>query len=404
MQTTSIDAPPTSTAGFASSAEEAAFYREWIAKAADVCRCAAAGDLEPRIVHAPREGDLGALLFGINHMLDMTDAFVRESGASLEHAAEGKFFRRVIPRGMHGAFHRASGIINRATEEMAHQSAELASSEKRRREMGAELNEVVQTLASSATEMRATAQTLASVAMQTTDQSVAAATAAEETSENMSKVAAAAGQLRQESTQVDAKTRECVALTKEASKQAVEAGPVVENLAAVSRRVSDVVRLVSQIAWQTNLLALNATIEAARAGEAGRGFAVVAVEVKDLARKTASAAEEIATEIQSMEDAAARVSGALNGICHHIQGVDRISDVIAQSVERQRLSADEIAQTVERTASATREVSTSVQSVSGAAKQTGSCATQLLDASDELSRQSETLRSGTQRYLQETRA
>ena len=131
---------------------------------------------------------------------------------------------------------------------------------------------------------------------------------------------------------------------------------------------------------------------------------MVAVEVKDLARKKATAAEEIATEIQCMEEAAARVSGALNGICNHIQGVVRISDVIAQSIERQRVSADEIAQTADRTADATREVSSSVRSVSGAAKQTGTCASQLLEASDELSRQSETLRSGTERYLEETKA
>lgn len=389
-----------SAAAFASADEELAFYRAWIAKAAEVCRAAAHGDLEPRLICAPVEGDLGALLHGINHLLDMTDAFVRESGASLEHSAQGKFFRRVIPRGMHGSFRRACDVINRGTSQMAEQAAALKESEVRRTQMGRELSGVIQTLASSATEMGATAQTLATVAKETTGEAVAAATAAQQTSSNMSKVAQSAAQLQRESSEIDQKTRECATLATEASQQAVGARPVVENLALVSRRASGVVKLVSQIARQTNLLALNATIEAARAGEVGRGFAVVAAEVKDLARKTAAATEEINNEIQHMETASVQVAGTLEKICKRIQGVDDLSMVIARSVERQRQSADEIAENVHQAAAATQEVSGRIQVVSQAAEQTDSCASQLLVASGDLSRQSESLQADSARYLQ----
>jgi methyl-accepting chemotaxis protein len=231
---------------------------------------------------------------------------------------------------------------------------------------------------------------------------MAAAGGAQETSGKMAHVASAASQLRNEAGAVDDKTRECVTLAAGASKQAVGAGPVVQNLGVVSSRIQGVVTLVSQIARQTNLLALNATIEAARAGDSGRGFAVVASEVKELARKTASATSEIGDEIQQVETAARQVSSALHRICEDIQGVDRITSVIAESVQRQRESADAIAGNVQKAALATDEVSQGIQLVTEAALQTGECATRLLDAADELSRQSEQLRNYSKRYVEST--
>lgn len=90
----------------------------WIQRAADVCRAASRGDLEKRLLGIDADGELGDLLHAINHLLDMTDAFVREATASLEYASKGKFFRRVLLQGMLGSFRRASGSINSATEMM----------------------------------------------------------------------------------------------------------------------------------------------------------------------------------------------------------------------------------------------------------------------------------------------
>ena len=374
--------------------------QNWIARAADICEAAARGDLEQRAVFAPVDGEMGRLLHAINAMLDMTDAFVRESGASLEHAAQGKFFRRVLPRGMHGCFERGATIINRATEQMAVQARALKQSEERRAAMGAELAEAIETLASSATEMRVTAETLATASNEAADQTVAATAASQRTSANVTQVSESATQLRAESAEVDRTTRECLELANEASREATDAGPVVENLGAVSRRVSGVVKMVSEIARQTNLLALNASIEAARAGEAGRGFAVVAAEVKDLARTTATATEEIGTEITQMEAAATRVSATLDSICKRIQGVDRLSGVIAQSVERQLSSAVSIANNVHEAVEATQAAGASMRLVSQAVDQTDTCAAQLLAAADELSRQSERLQADSAKYLQ----
>ena len=93
--------------------------REWIRRAADVCEQAGQGNLEPRILYITGESDLSRLLHGINNLLDLTDAYVRESGACLESAAKGKFFRKIMVRGMLGAFKKAAGLCNAATDEMA---------------------------------------------------------------------------------------------------------------------------------------------------------------------------------------------------------------------------------------------------------------------------------------------
>lgn len=111
---------------------------EWIREAARVCRAAAKGDLESRILRIDAEGDLGDLLHGINHLLDMTDAFVREATASLEYASQGRFFRRVLLTGMLGTFRRAAKSINDATESMGAQAQRLKEAEAKRAQLETE--------------------------------------------------------------------------------------------------------------------------------------------------------------------------------------------------------------------------------------------------------------------------
>ena len=76
--------------------------RRLLAEAAKTCEQAAAGNLEPRVLYTQGSGDVARLCRAVNHMLDMTDPFLREVGASLEYASRGKFFRRVLLRGMRG--------------------------------------------------------------------------------------------------------------------------------------------------------------------------------------------------------------------------------------------------------------------------------------------------------------
>lgn len=117
---------------------EVAHYRTVIAQVADVCAAAADGDLEVRLVGHRGDGDLGRMAGSINHLLDVTDAFVRESSAALTYASQGRFFRRVLLRGMPGTFKRASGLINASTDDMAKQASELAAAQARQQALTAE--------------------------------------------------------------------------------------------------------------------------------------------------------------------------------------------------------------------------------------------------------------------------
>ncbi|MBW3084062.1 hypothetical protein KEM60_00245 [Austwickia sp. TVS 96-490-7B] len=115
------------------------------------------------------------------------------------------------------------------------------------------------------------------------------------------------------------------------------ASTIVEQLSASSREIGAVVKVITGIAEQTNLLALNATIEAARAGEAGKGFAVVAGEVKELARETSSATEEVGSQVRAIQNDAHSVVGALAQIQSTVERINEVQQVITGVLHEQNL-------------------------------------------------------------------
>ena len=148
--------------------------RNWIAEAADVCKRAAHGDLEARILNIDDQphtnADMPELLHAINHLLDMTDAFVREATASLEFAGDGKFFRRVLLAGMLGSFARAAKSINAATAQMSEEKKALDQAHDQRLELEADFNklrEVVRALSDATGHIDLMSKTMAKLASQT---------------------------------------------------------------------------------------------------------------------------------------------------------------------------------------------------------------------------------------------
>jgi methyl-accepting chemotaxis protein len=341
-------------------------------------------------------------------MLDITDAFVRESRATMDSAARGKFFRRVLLRGLPGSFKNAAQMINAGQEAMQVGAKALDDSRVKRLKLAddfeATVRGIVTTVASAATELSATAELLAQNAAGTTDQSVAAAAASEQTSVNVSRVASATEELSNTVSEVGRQVEDSTKFASGAVAEAERTHTIVNGLSEASKRIGGVVKLISQIAGQTNLLALNATIEAARAGDAGKGFAVVASEVKNLAQQTASATEEIQKEIEGIQSISSDTVHAISGVGDTIKKMREIASTIESSMAEQQLATTEICGNIHQAASGTQDVSKNISAVTMAAQETSAGASQVLDAAQELSRQSEALQQAVEGFLVSVRA
>ena len=153
-------------------------------------------------------------------------------------------------------------------------------------------------------------------------------------------------------------------------KVAENTNATVSKLGDSSTEIGQVIKVITSIAQQTNLLALNATIEAARAGEAGKGFAVVANEVKELAKETAKATEDISRKIEAIQTdtkAAVEAIAEISGVINQING---ISNTIATAVEEQNATTNEMARNVSEAARGSGEITSNIAGVAQAAEST----------------------------------
>jgi methyl-accepting chemotaxis protein len=166
----------------------------------------------------------------------------------------------------------------------------------------------------------------------------------------------------------------------------------VSKLGESSCEIGQVIKVITSIAQQTNLLALNATIEAARAGEAGKGFAVVANEVKELAKETARATEDISRKIEAIQTdtkAAVDAIASISGVIHQIND---ISSTIATAVEEQNATTNEMSRNVSEAANGSGEITSNIARVAEAAQGTTRGATDTQKASQQLVETSTQLR------------
>ncbi|MBU8542758.1 MULTISPECIES: methyl-accepting chemotaxis protein [Roseomonadaceae] len=230
------------------------------------------------------------------------------------------------------------------------------------------------------------------------------AAAAEQASASVQNVAAAAEELGASIAEIARRVTDSATAARNAAEGARASDAAITSLSEAAQRIGDVVRLIANIAGQTNLLALNATIEAARAGEHGKGFAVVASEVKALAAQTASATEQISTQIAAMQAETRGAVDAIRGIAATIDQVDQITVQVAAAAEEQASATQEIVRAVAEAATGTREVSRFTGELSQGAVATGEAASQVGASSGELTQRSQRLRQQVDGFLSGIRA
>ncbi len=235
--------------------------------------------------------------------------------------------------------------------------------------------QVATIVANSATELEATSSAMASAADEVSTQSASVSGSVEFCHSSIE-------EMKQKVASSSATTKRAVDLvgTAEAS---------IKGLNSSADAIGGFSKTISDIAGQTNLLALNATIEAARAGDAGKGFAVVASEVKALAQQTAQATEEIAAQIERIQQEVTSTTGAISDVATTIGEIDTVSHEISDAIDGQEQSI--------------KEISGNVTGIGQASAETGSAVAETLEATSDLAKQSTGLQQQVAAFLEDVR-
>jgi methyl-accepting chemotaxis protein len=362
-------------------------------QAAQAVAAAAKGDLNVRIVNIERRHSMAPLLSGINRILDLSEAFAKESNAAIRYANERKYFRTIVTKGLRGDFVAFADTINRSLGEMdKNEKAFVAFAQEK-------VRPVAQIVGQASTALRNNAETLSTVSSETSQQAVTVAAAAEQASVNVQAAASAVEEFSASIREITQQVNRAASVAKDASDKVVKTDGVVQSLGRAAQRIGDVVGLIHDIAGQTNLLALNAAIEAARAGEAGKGFAVVASEVKMLANQTAKATEEVTQQIGQIQEVSRDAAQAIKQIGATVAQIEEASSAVAGAVEEQNAVTREIARNVSEAATQTMSVSQAMGLVRRTADGTLGAAAEVTDSSLTLSRDSNDLLANIDRFL-----
>jgi methyl-accepting chemotaxis protein len=246
-------------------------------------------------------------------------------------------------------------------------------------------------IAASADELGAATAQMSEHADRTSTQAKQVSVGAEAVYKNVQTVAAAAEEMAIGVREIAKNASEAARVATGAVEMAQTTNDTITKLGDSSSEIGKVIKVITSIAQQTNLLALNATIEAARAGEAGKGFAVVANEVKELAKETAKATEDISRKIETIQTDTRGAVQAIGQISSIIDQINDFQSSIASAVEQQTATTNEISRSVNAAAMTSEEIARNISAVADAAQGTTRSAHDARQSVVELNQHSSTL-------------
>ena len=327
------------------------------------------GQLDYRGDAGKLQGEFASVVEGANRTVEGMVVPMRDVSDALDKLAGGDLTAQVINK-YEGDYDSLKDAVNKLGSQVRTAIAQIAKN--------------VSALASASEELNKVSQQMGSGAEETSTQANVVSAASEQVTRNVQTVATGADEMGASIKEIAKNTAEATRVASSAVKTANSTNETINKLGQSSAEIGQVIKVITSIAQQTNLLALNATIEAARAGEAGKGFAVVANEVKELAKETAKATEDISRKIEAIQGDTSGSVAAIGQISTIIGQISDIQNTIASAIEEQSATTNEIGRNLAEAAKGSTDISKNIGGVAEAARATAAGAGDTLKSAQSL--------------------